>query len=127
MQNVGMNLIASNSPSSVYGFNMFMIGTQMRAAGFEFVRMTIGAIYINAARAATTIDVKVGPIQFELSLLGDLFETDIDVDGPLDAFIASTESLLEVNGLTEYIVQGSGPFESGLEKYLGLAEQILDL
>ena len=34
-----------------------------------------------------TIGVKIGPIDFELSLLGDLFKIDIDVDGFLDEFI----------------------------------------
>ncbi len=67
MQNVGLDLIGSNSPSSIYGFTMVTIGSQMRAAGLKFVGLSIGAIYVNTARTLFTVELEVDQIKAEIN------------------------------------------------------------
>jgi len=137
MQNAGLALIGANSPSSVYGFRLFTIGSELRAAGFKALGIALSAIYADTAASLFKITGTFGGVKISLSVLkgeleiqGNGFKRKAARTSPfdklIDEYISDAEKLLSFGELNQYITKGGGNFEAGATRSAKLAQTLID-
>ena len=145
MQNVGAALMTSNSQRSVTGYDMYAIGTQLRAAGFQAIGVALAGIYVDTVNDVGSFGVSwkkdnklgkiFGPVELKLKLLNAKLtigsgkkqrtvEAGPNIDNLIKEYITTSENLVKSNSLGRYLSVGKGPFESGVNQSVNLAQKI---
>ncbi|GAB5443698.1 MAG: hypothetical protein Fues2KO_40470 [Fuerstiella sp.] len=145
MQNVGAALMTSNSARSLRAYEIYSIGTQLRAAGFQAIGVALAGIYVDTVNDVGSVGISwgkdsklgkiFGPVELKLKLLNakltvgkgknkKTVEAGPNIENLIKKYITDSENLLKANNLGRYIQKGDGNFEKGLKQSIQLAQRI---